>query len=90
MDTSILCWPFWLCIQNDSRQAQRWEDDLIAWTWREYADQYEEDPDTADPEIILRMPMVKVGALGKKATIHQLTTILYTSKMSYFQVITTC
>ena len=26
----------------------------------------------------------------RKATIHQLTTILATSKMSYFQVITTC
>ena len=26
----------------------------------------------------------------KKATIHQLTSMLCTSKMSYFQVITTC
>ena len=51
-------------LQNDSRQAERWEDDLIAWTWREYADRYEEDPDTADPEIILRMPMVKVRLIN--------------------------
>ena len=28
--------------------------------------------------------------LGKHATIHQLTTMLSTSKMSYFQVITAC
>ena len=30
------------------------------------------------------------NTLCKKATIHQLTTMLATSKMSYFQVITTC
>ena len=28
--------------------------------------------------------------LGKEATIHQVTTMLPTSKMSYFQVIATC
>ena len=28
--------------------------------------------------------------LRKKATIYQVTTMLATSKMSYFQVITTC
>ena len=28
--------------------------------------------------------------LCKKTTIHQVTTMLATSKMSYFQVITTC
>ena len=33
---------------------------------------------------------VPAYSLRKKATIHQVTTILATSKKSYFQVITTC
>ena len=45
---------------DDPLGKPRKEDDTIAYTWREYADQYEEDPDTADPEIVLRMPMCKV------------------------------
>ena len=33
---------------------------------------------------------IYIETLGKKATIHQLTTMLSTSKTSYFQVTITC
>ena len=33
--------------------------------------------------------VVNLTTLGKKATIHQVTTMVSTSKKSYFQVITT-
>ena len=36
-----------------------------------------------------RLVMMMQSALHKNATIHQVTTTLTTSKMSYFQVLTT-
>jgi len=43
------------CFEGDPEDRLRDEDDLIAWTWRRFLD------DPSDPDILIRLPMVKVG-----------------------------
>ena len=43
-------------LKNDPSRQKRKEDDIIAWTWRTFI-----KDNGSDPEILLRMPMTKVG-----------------------------
>jgi len=42
-------------LKVDPLNKTRWEDALIAWTWKEYL-----DTNGSDPRILLRFPMTKV------------------------------
>ncbi|KAL5017808.1 hypothetical protein ScPMuIL_003530 [Solemya velum] len=43
-----------IVFKDDPSSAQRYEDAIIAWTWKKYVDK-----NGSDPEILLRMPMTK-------------------------------
>ncbi len=55
------CYLLHFSSQNDGRL--RWEDTIIAWTWRRF---YDEGGEGA-PEILLRFPMCKVGITTQRS-----------------------
>ena len=48
-------------LTQDTPLTQRWEDAIIAWTWRQYSNEIRDNNATYGPEILLRFPMTKVG-----------------------------
>jgi len=55
------------CFKADTLNKSRYEDAVIAWTWKEYI-----DTNGADPRILLRFPMTKVTRKEKKTSIFRL------------------
>lgn len=48
-----------IVFNKDPSQKRRYEDAVIAWTWKEFIE------NTSDPYILLRMPMTKASVRGK-------------------------